>query len=339
MSHFGPSTAHGMEGTRDRDLSASAHLYVVFKSSTNVSPTLELLPTTQLKRPSLSPPLHSRSVSQVSHMPFSVSAIKDEIWARPAAPQALPQVSKQSQSTPAVPPTRVALPLYIYPASGAWDLVFEAIVANPSVHFDVIVNPHNGPGGPVPDVNYITNISKLNSYSNVTSFGYVHTSWGGRSVEHITVDIDTYESWSAYKDADIHVGGIFFDEAPTTLSCLTYMREIYQHTKSTLTRGDTVWTNPGTVVDDRFFAVADLINTFEDSHENWQTMAHIPQQYRAKSTVMIHSYQGLPATLKEDTTAAAAAGYHSALFTTRPGYETLSSMWHELAHRTNTLET
>ncbi|GAB7345277.1 hypothetical protein MBLNU457_3640t1 [Dothideomycetes sp. NU457] len=259
-------------------------------------------------------------------MPLSISLLKDKLRARSAAPQAPPLVVERTITE--VSPTRVALPLYIYPAPGAWDPVFDAIVKNPSVHFDVIVNPHNGPGGPVPDANYISNISRLNSYSNVTSFGYIHTSWGERDLEHIAADINTYESWSAYTDADIHISGIFFDEAPTALSSLTYMREVYQLTKSTLTKGNTVWTNPGTVIDGRFFAVADLINTFEDSHEKWQITAHIPQQYRAKSTVMIHTYRGSLATLEEDTVAAAAAGYHSALFTTRPGYESLSSMWH-----------
>lgn len=254
-----------------------------------------------------------------------MSSIKNKLGTRPAAGQALPQAVKQDPVR--VPPTRVALPLYIYPAPGAWDPVFDAIVANPSVHFDIIVNLHDGPGGSVPDANYISNLSKLNSYSNTTSFEYIHTSWGERGVDHIADDISTYESWSSYKDADIHIDGILFDEAPTTMSRLPYMREVYQLTKSTLTRGDTVWTNPGTVVDGRFFAVADLINTFEDSHENWRTVSHIQKQYRAKSTVMIHTYRGSPATLEEDIAAAAVAGYHAALFTTRPGYESLSSMW------------
>lgn len=259
-------------------------------------------------------------------MPFSLSSIKDKFSSRSAIAPAVPQAVRQPVRE--VSPTRVALPLYIYPAPGAWNPMFEAVAANPSIHFDIIVNPYNGPGGSVPDVNYIANISKLNSYSNVTSFGYIHTGWGERSVEDIAADISTYESWSSYKDADIHISGIFFDEAPTTLSCLTYMREIYQLTKSTLTKGNTVWTNPGTVVDSRFFAVADLINTFEDCHENWESKEHIPQQHRTKSTVMIHTYRGSSATLKDDTAAAAAAGYHSALFTTRPDYESLSAMWH-----------
>ena len=107
---------------------------------------------------------------------------------------------------------------------------------------------------------------------------------------------------------------------------------IRDSTKSTLTKGNTVWTNPGTVVDGRFFAVADLINTFEDSHANWQTITHIPQERRAKSTVMVHTYQGSGTTLKDDVASVVALGYRSGLFTTRSGYESLSSMWTDLAN-------
>jgi len=262
-------------------------------------------------------------------MPFSMSSIKNKLMSRPVALETNSR-AVTSDSTPAAS-FRIALPLYIYPAPGAWNAVFDVVATNESVYFDIVINPHNGPGGSVPDGNYISNISKLNSYSNVKLFGYVHTSWGERDLDHIATDIRTYESWSSYKDADIHVQGIFFDEAPSTLSCLAFMREVYQNTKSTLTKGNTVWTNPGTVVDGRFFAVADLINTFEDNHANWQTITHTPQEHRTKSTVMIHTYQGSATTLEEDVAWAIAAGYRSGLFTTRSGYESLSSMWTDLA--------
>lgn len=43
--------------------------------------------------------------------------------------------------------TDILLPLYIYPSSGVWDPVYDAISDNPDVTFRVIVNPDSGPGG------------------------------------------------------------------------------------------------------------------------------------------------------------------------------------------------
>lgn len=43
--------------------------------------------------------------------------------------------------------TQILLPLYIYPLTGVWDPVYDAIEANPDLIFRVIVNVDSGPGG------------------------------------------------------------------------------------------------------------------------------------------------------------------------------------------------
>jgi Spherulation-specific family 4 len=43
--------------------------------------------------------------------------------------------------------TQVLLPLYIYPLTGVWDPVYDAIAAYPDLLFRVIVNVDSGPGG------------------------------------------------------------------------------------------------------------------------------------------------------------------------------------------------
>ena len=67
------------------------------------------------------------------------------------------------QATASVSPPTVAIPLYIYPSPQAWEPLHNAIVDNPSVTFQIIINPNNGPGSAAPDANYIAEVARLNS--------------------------------------------------------------------------------------------------------------------------------------------------------------------------------
>ncbi|KAH7010991.1 hypothetical protein EDB80DRAFT_749554 [Ilyonectria destructans] len=60
--------------------------------------------------------------------------------------------------------TGIILPLYLYPSNGAanWKPAFNAILSNSNIHPSSTGKPNNN------DPNYITSISKLNSYSNAT---------------------------------------------------------------------------------------------------------------------------------------------------------------------------
>jgi hypothetical protein len=223
----------------------------------------------------------------------------------------------------------VALPLYMYPSAGVWQPLYDALNNNPQVTFDIIINPHNGPGGSPLDSNYIANISMINSYNNVNTLGYVHTSYGNRSLSDISSDIDTYQNWSTYTNSNISLNGIFVDESPTSLDFLDYMTTIHDKVKSTMTTGNLVWTNPGVPVDSRFYNIADMINAYENTYDHWTQGGNssIPQGVRAKSTVMLHSYPSGANSMTSDVDDLVDAGYLGGLLIVNDQYSSFDKMW------------
>lgn len=237
---------------------------------------------------------------------------------------------RKSDSAKMVNPLSIAFPLYIYPTVQTWTPLFNAIAANPSVNFSLVVNPNNGPGGPLPDLNYIECMSKLNAYDNVDLYGYVHTSWGARELSAIEADIANYEAWATVKNADIHVSGLFVDEAPSDTKYLDYMNTIDKQAKKVMTKGSRVWTNPGVPVDSRFYNAADIINAYENTFDYWTKHGgntSIPAAQRAQSTVMIHGFKGTDAQLKTAVDAVKKDGYASAIITTDSSYTSFGTMW------------
>jgi hypothetical protein len=121
----------------------------------------------------------------------------------------------------------VLLPLYIYPGSETtWKPLYDSATAYPKLNFTVIVNPNSGPGYSPwwPNSDYITNIAKLNSYSNINIVGYVDTAQvnvpgGPRSIDDIETDIRTYANRSTDPTyPNIGVQGIFFDDVTNVYS-------------------------------------------------------------------------------------------------------------------------
>ncbi|KAI1002288.1 hypothetical protein K3495_g5912 [Podosphaera aphanis] len=138
----------------------------------------------------------------------------------------MPRKKKESAPTPQW--SSILIPLYVYPSPGAWDPLYTAIEAYPNLNFTIIVNPGNGPGnGVIPDANYLREIPRLNSNSNVRTIGYISTSWTKRKLALVLADIDTYAGWCVIS-AGLGISGIFLDETPTIycessmqfLSCL-----------------------------------------------------------------------------------------------------------------------
>lgn len=136
--------------------------------------------------------------------------------------------------------TNLLLPLYVYPSwQGWWNNIYAAIAANPDLEFQVVVNPNSGPGGSTPGYNsdYISGVTKLNSYPNVHTFGYVHTSYGSRSVADVNQDTSYWANWNTYTAANISIHGIFFDEAPNWTgqqgsNDVAYMTQITEYAHS-----------------------------------------------------------------------------------------------------------
>lgn len=120
-------------------------------------------------------------------------------------------------SLSAVQATKVLLPLYVYPSwQGWWNNIYTTVAANPNITFQIILNPSNGPGGDTPGYNsdWVTGVSKLNSYYNVHTLGYVHTSYNQRTLADVKTDVAAWAGWNTYKAQNISVNGVFFDETP-----------------------------------------------------------------------------------------------------------------------------
>jgi Spherulation-specific family 4 len=97
------------------------------------------------------------------------------------------------------------------------------IIKHPRQNFTIIVNPNSGPGSsPYPSDDYTSQIQRLNTFSNVQTLGYVHTSYAQRDVQSVLKDISTYSGWAkGSADANMPgfaVHGIFVDEVPSVYS-------------------------------------------------------------------------------------------------------------------------
>ncbi|KAF7966133.1 hypothetical protein HWV62_24988 [Athelia sp. TMB] len=203
----------------------------------------------------------------------------------------------------------ILLPLYVYPEDSlaAWNSagLFSTIAAYPDVQWQIIVNPASGPGNtsanPYPDSNYIAGISKLNSYSNVQTIGYVDTATGGRPYSSVTADIQAYANWANYSPKNIAVKGIFFDDftVSTTQASYTYASNITNYAHEHVS-GASVIFNPGGLSPVKYFDYADTIVEFENYYSD----------YASPKTISSISASGAPlgnsAVLIHDTTATSA---------------------------------
>lgn len=194
--------------------------------------------------------------------------------------------------------TFILLPLYIYPSESAWDLVYENIEKYPQIQWQIIVNPNSGPGpiNSFPSSDYITAISKLNSYENVLTLGYVATGWTQVPLATVRAEISTYANWARFSSANISMAGIFFDEAPYSWSLvsLQYMRSASSFAYSTMPSTVTpVIFNPGThTLPALYFSSADTIVLYENYYSNYAnqtTINRFPRGYNAQSAIIVHS--------------------------------------------------
>jgi len=147
---------------------------------------------------------------------------------------------------------KLLVPLYTYPGA-SWD----AVAAGASkVETVAIINPNSGPGG-APDATYKTYMTKL-ANAGVSIVGYVHTSYGARSIKDVKAEIDIYASEFPL------VEGIFLDEADNTDSNLAYYQELYSYIMSIPGyKHDII--NPGTTTTAGYNNAATMIVAFEQA--------------------------------------------------------------------------
>ncbi|KAI4121766.1 MAG: hypothetical protein LQ347_006746 [Umbilicaria vellea] len=231
----------------------------------------------------------------------------------------------------------IILPLYIYPSgtplTGTWAPLFSAISNNPSTNFTVIVSPNSGPGSsPYPDSNYIAHLAQLNTYSTVTTLGYVYASWADRNITDLEADISAYNKWASYSSADIHVEGVFIDEAPGAASTntLSYMQQTASFVRSTFPMGhNTIITNPGVQVDSRFYAWADFLNVFENAYSAYTStsITSTPKGYEGQATAIVHSFTGDAAAQQSIIDTVNNGNYGGLIVTTQDTYTAFSALW------------
>ncbi|KAJ6554802.1 Spherulation-specific family 4-domain-containing protein, partial [Mycena capillaripes] len=139
--------------------------------------------------------------------------------------------------------------------------LFSSVSAHLTTTFYIVVNPNNGPGssGSKPDENFVTCIPQLRPPGGQTLIlGYVDTT--APSSGSIQADIDTYAGW----DSSYRPTGIFLDKISPTQDLIGTYQSYVSHAKS---KGFTFVTlDPGQAAPSAYFAMADLVNTYEDSY-------------------------------------------------------------------------
>ena len=135
----------------------------------------------------------------------------------------------------------MAIPAYFYPGP-LWD---QATAQAPTVDI-MIMNPASGPGTAV-DPNYVMAVNNAVN-AGITVMGYVHTSYGARSLSTVKAEILKYLQWYDVND-------IFLDEAATTTDQLAYYQNLatYIHNRSGI-----VMLNHGTVPAEQYVNVGDI---------------------------------------------------------------------------------
>ncbi|KAK6340650.1 hypothetical protein TWF696_008974 [Orbilia brochopaga] len=203
----------------------------------------------------------------------------------------------------------ILFPLYIYPDPSCWDRVLTAVSRHPDQHFTFVINPNSGPGSEkYPDSEYTDAIAKLNVYENVTLIGYVHASYGTRDPLQVISEIARYAAWSSHPEVDIHVSGIFVDEAPGELGTgkmhLDYMELLFCGVKRAFAsvglQGYLI-TNPGRIVDAAFYKYADSIVSYEAAFRTMSCPDTLftsvdrkmsPGTATWRQSVLVHSFDG-----------------------------------------------
>ncbi|KAL1990183.1 hypothetical protein VTN49DRAFT_6022 [Thermomyces lanuginosus] len=173
------------------------------------------------------------------------------------------------------PKSTVFVPLYVYPAPGAWSPLEDVIKRYPELNFTIVINPGSGPGpNPLPDANYTREIPLLRRFDNVRLLGYVATTYANRDIALVREDVETYAAWPARSaNGSLAVNGIFFDETPQAFdeNALAYYQELTSLVKQSKGLGpdNTVVHNPGAVPDPRYLSTADTTVIFEDTYDTF----------------------------------------------------------------------
>lgn len=191
----------------------------------------------------------------------------------------------------------------------------HTIASHPDIEFQVILNVDSGPGSGTPGYNedWLSDVPKLNAFSNVHTFGYVPLLYGTRATLHVVQDVKDWANWNTYTEANISVNGIFFDSVPNDtqkkkqkkdLATMQYFTRLAQESFESVPLFDIIF-NPGTRVVDglspEYFELADQIVVYEQFATNYTADAplandYMPEGMEDRLIILLHDFveSGLP---------------------------------------------
>lgn len=154
-------------------------------------------------------------------------------------------------------PVGLLIPAYFDPGTDAtdWNRMAGAATQVPLI---AVMNPNSGPGKSL-DSNYLAAVTALNAAGGRT-IGYVHTSYGYRSLGAVEKDVAKYFSWYP-------VDGIFIDEMASVATSrnLKYYKALTAYIRS-LAPSALIVANPGTAFD-QAFSTAGVANVYIDCED------------------------------------------------------------------------
>ncbi len=163
--------------------------------------------------------------------------------------------------------TKVLVPAYFDPGTSNYWNRLEVQAAKMPNRLYAIANVNNGPGSQY-NASYALVINKMHSDSGKV-IGYIHTSYGARTLADVEADINSW--YSFYPTLD----GIFVDEQDNVTGEESYYSEIYNYIKQKDSTALVV-TNPGTnTIESYLFyngkRIADVICIFESNvgYDTW----------------------------------------------------------------------
>lgn len=152
---------------------------------------------------------------------------------------------------------KLIIPAYFAPDLGAGrDSKWQRVLDASEQVFSVIINPNSGPGKAFEPA--YKGLADALQKRGIGVFGYVHTSYGKRPPTEVLDEALRFKEW-------YNTDGIFLDEVATTPEQYDY----YSHLGQALDWR--IYLNPGTkVVDNRFYALASVLCTFEGTWDNYR---------------------------------------------------------------------
>lgn len=252
----------------------------------------------------------------------------------------------------------VLIPLYIYPSPPTlWDPLFQAARNHPNTTFRAVINPDSGPGsGSCPSQDFITAFSELNSIPNIQSLAYVHTAARysesdcdgicvcTQPIADVEANITTYKNWSTSNCTggenntvlDLHIDGIFFDEAPQTATSqhLDYMQQISTFARQTLPQSNsTLLFNVGAQPDAGFWELANYISVFEGTEADLRNvnLTAASGGNANQTTLIVQKYQSNETQLLADVNALlsvqSGAAFAGLFVSDWDVYDAFSALW------------